>query len=154
MAESERSLYDQTQPNYRKAYIALESDPEIFTELAHNLGAEGVEFHDIISLDPEMLLFIPRPVLGFILVLPPSPRYFEEFEEREKAMSVYHGKGDDEPTIWFSQSIQNACGLYAILHALSNGIDRSKISGSPRDTESFVSPLTDKQNLGRPWTTC
>ncbi|KAJ2916339.1 hypothetical protein MD484_g4132, partial [Candolleomyces efflorescens] len=81
-----------------------------------------------------MLLFIPRPVLGFILVLPPNASYDEEIVEREKAMSVYHGKGEDEPTIWFSQSIHNACGLYAILHALSNGIDRSKIrSGSPLD---------------------
>jgi len=55
-------------------------------------------------------------------------------EEREKEQEVYHGKGEDEAVIWFGQTIGNACGLYAILHALSNGIDRSKIKpGSPLD---------------------
>ncbi|RXW11720.1 hypothetical protein EST38_g14134 [Candolleomyces aberdarensis] len=136
--DPERSVYEQTRPNYRKSFIALECDPDIFTELAHNLGADGVEFHDIVSFDPDMLLFIPRPVLAFILVIPPTVEYDEGVIEREKAIPVYHGKGEDELTIWFAQTIQNACGLYAILHALSNGIDRSRISGSHCDTGSFA----------------
>ncbi|KAJ2931275.1 hypothetical protein H1R20_g5800, partial [Candolleomyces eurysporus] len=138
MADPERSVYEQTRPNYRKSFIALECDPDIFTELAHNLGADGVEFHDIYSFDSELLLFIPRPVLAFILVIPPPVQDDEGVTAREKAVPVYHGKGEDEPTIWIAQTIQNACGLYAILHALSNGIDRSKISGSHCDTDSFA----------------
>lgn len=134
MAEPERSLYDETKPNSRKSYIALESNPDIFTELAHNLGVEGVEFHDIMSLDPEMLQFIPRPVLALILAFPADDLYHEQVAERQKDMPAYDGKGEDEPTIWFAQTINNACGLYAILHALSNGIERSKISGSCRGT--------------------
>ena len=35
---------------------------------------------------------------------------------------------EEEPVIWFRQTINNACGLYAILHAISNGEARKYIS--------------------------
>ncbi|KAF6760154.1 ubiquitin C-terminal hydrolase L3 [Ephemerocybe angulata] len=117
----------------RKYYIPLESDPEIFTGLVRNLGVEGFEFQDIMSLDPEMLEFVPRPVLALILVYPLEDDDTTQ-EEAEKDKPMYDGKGEDEPVVWFAQTIGNACGLYAILHALSNAIDRSKIrSGSALD---------------------
>lgn len=34
---------------------------------------------------------------------------------------------EEEPVMWFRQSINNACGLYAILHAISNGESRNFI---------------------------
>lgn len=37
------------------------------------------------------------------------------------------GEEEEEPVMWFRQSINNACGLYAILHAISNGEARNHI---------------------------
>jgi ubiquitin carboxyl-terminal hydrolase L3 len=57
---------------YAKHFIPLESDPEIFTELAHNLGLpENFALHEVISLDePDLLALIPRPVDSLILLFP------------------------------------------------------------------------------------
>ncbi|TFK23667.1 ubiquitin C-terminal hydrolase L3 [Coprinopsis marcescibilis] len=137
MSESnqELSIYDRTVPNYRKHYVPLESDPAIFTDLARRLGVKGYEFHDVLSLDdPDLLAFIPRPVLALILVFPVSDKHDAQVKEQEKRRTVYAGRGEAEPVVWFAQTIQNACGLYAILHALSNTIGRSAIeTGSALD---------------------
>ncbi|EAU91509.1 ubiquitin C-terminal hydrolase L3 [Coprinopsis cinerea okayama7 len=134
-SETELSLYDRTKPNYRKHYVPLESDPEIFTDLIKNLGVQGYEFQDVLSLeDPDLLAFIPRPVLAFVFVFPTLDEIENRLKDADAHRKVYEGKGEEEPVIWFSQSIQNACGLYAILHAVSNAIPRSSIqSGSPLD---------------------
>ena len=132
----ELALYHRTKPNYRKHYVPLESDPEIFSELIQNLGVRGYEFQDVYSLDdPDLLSFIPRPVHALILVIPEAQIDQTKLRELEATRKVYEGKGEDEPTIWYAQTIQNACGLYAVLHAISNGVERSKIeSGTPFDS--------------------
>lgn len=128
MSESELSIYARTKPNYRKHYVPLESDPEIFSELIQNLGVRGYEFQDVYSLDdPDLLSFIPRPVYALVLVFPEAQMDLEKLKGRERSKKVYEGKGEGEPTIWYAQTIQNACGLYAVLHAVSNGVDKSKI---------------------------
>ncbi len=62
---------------YEKHYIPLESDPEIFTELMHNLGVSRLSFINVWSLEDNTLVFIPRSILAFILVLPTCPAYEE-----------------------------------------------------------------------------
>ncbi|KAJ3519245.1 hypothetical protein NMY22_g13292 [Coprinellus aureogranulatus] len=136
MAQSELSLYQRVkQAGHRITYLPLESDPEIFTELIQKLGVDGFEFQDVMSLDPELLDFVPRPVHALILTFPCRGEAWQDaLEAKEQSVAVYEGKGEEEPVVWFAQTIQNACGLYAILHSLANGIDRSKIrSGSPFD---------------------
>ena len=36
-------------------------------------------------------------------------------------MPEYSGCGEDEPVLWFKQTIGNACGFMGLLHATSNG---------------------------------
>lgn len=36
-------------------------------------------------------------------------------------MPQYAGSGQDEPVMWFKQTIRHACGLIGLLHAVSNG---------------------------------
>ncbi len=116
--------------SYRKHYIPLESNPEIFTELIHKLGvSSALEFVDIYSIDdPELLAFVPRPVYALMLVFPTDGNYDSRVRMEETARRPYSGKGDDEKVIWFKQTINNACGLYGILHAVSNG-DASRFIG-------------------------
>lgn len=113
---------------YRKHFIALESNPDVFTKLSHSLGlSESLAFYDVLSLDdPDLLAFIPRPVHALILVFPASQLYDTELEKRRS--EVTSADGGDPDVLWFKQTINNACGLYAILHAVTNGKHRNLIS--------------------------
>ncbi|KAK4188561.1 putative ubiquitin carboxyl-terminal hydrolase 1 [Podospora australis] len=102
---------------YRKHFIPLESNPDVFNELLRALGvSEEVTFEDVFTLDdPDLLL---RPALAAIL-----------------------------PVIWFRQTINNACGLYAVLHALSNGQSRRFIKCIPVGPEERARILEDSTEL-------
>ena len=79
----------------------------------HELGVYSkFMFIDVWSLDDEMLAFVQRPVQALILVLPSCPAY-------ERVSDVYP-ISVNRNILWFSQTIKNACGLYAILHAVCN----------------------------------
>ncbi|CAM1511975.1 Fc.00g094880.m01.CDS01 [Cosmosporella sp. VM-42] len=126
---------------YGKAFIPLESNPEVFTELIHKLGvSQSLAFHDILSLDdPELLSFVPRPALALVLVFPTTFGYEKKLEEQDRDTPEYTKAGDDEDVIWYRQTINNACGLYAILHAISNGIARDLLVPG-----SHISKLLEK----------
>ena len=108
---------------WRKHFIPLESNPDVFTELIHKLGvSKSLCFQDVLSLDePELLAFLPRPAHALVLVFPTSPAYLKRHAEAVNKYGVYHGAGEGEDVVWFKQTINNACGLYAILHAINNG---------------------------------
>jgi ubiquitin carboxyl-terminal hydrolase L3 len=104
---------------YNKHFIPLESNPNLFTELIHSLGAsEDLSFQDVYSIDdPELFSFIPQPVHALILILPMTPSYEKRAAFEDASGDVF---GNDDEVIWLSQTINNACGLYAILHAMAN----------------------------------
>lgn len=108
---------------YTKHFIPLESDPDIFTALAQKLGLDQtLSFQDVLSLDdPELMAFIPRPVHALVLVFPTSDAYESQKAEDEGQRREYTGNGPNEDVLWFKQTINNACGLYGILHAVCNG---------------------------------
>src|SRR5204863_7080275 len=114
---------------YRKHYIPLESNPKLFTQLIHQLGiSTRLAFQDVLSLsDPDLLASIPRPALALILIFPTTDAYEQQKTLEETPRNGYEGCGEGEPVIWFRQTINNACGLYSILHAISNGASRDFI---------------------------
>jgi hypothetical protein len=110
-------------------FIPLESDPYIFTDLIRALGVRTLEFQDVLSLDlPDLIstgsLALPAPIYALILIFPTTRAHEAELYEAKRlarsAGTQYTGRGPKEPVIWFEQTIHNACGLYAILHAVSN----------------------------------
>ncbi|TFK98717.1 hypothetical protein BDV98DRAFT_572133 [Pterulicium gracile] len=114
-----------------KYYTPLESNPEVFTSLISNLGLPSLQFTDVYSLtDPDLLSFIPRPALALVLVFPTNKHYEKWTAEEEKVRPEYEGKGEGEEVIWYKQTIGNACGLYGILHAVSNGRAREFVKPS------------------------
>lgn len=71
--------------HYEKHFIPLESDPDIFTELMHDLGiSRSLRFIDVWSLESNMLALIPRPILALILVLL-SCHSYEEYNDKEQS---------------------------------------------------------------------
>lgn len=122
--------------SYKKHFIPLESNPELFTELIHQLGVgPSLAFRDVYSIDdPDVLSLVPRPVLALILVFPTSERY-EKDKALEEAIAEQYGIScHSEPMVWFKQTINNACGLYGILHAVSNGDARRHIGKNTEDS--------------------
>lgn len=114
----------------RKTVIPLENNPEVFTHLIRSLGVSPqLGFHDIYSLDPELLSFIPRPVHSIIFIAP-SDVYFKlhgENPDVDVKDLTYTGHGESEPVTWFPQTIGNSCGLMALLHCISNGTAKQYI---------------------------
>jgi ubiquitin carboxyl-terminal hydrolase L3 len=138
---------------YRKHFIPLESNAEVFTDLIRNLGvSQTLQFQDIYSLDDE---FLPHPALALILIFPTSAAYEAEKAKVEATYEKYSGFGPGEDVTWFKQTINNACGLYAILHAVCNG-DATKYIGIelPRRAKLRVSTLTKPQNRDLYWQLC
>lgn len=123
----------------KKSFVPLESNPEVFNELIHVMGVKDrVGFHDVYSLDEELLAFVPRPVYALILTFPVSQTYEKYREEADKNLADdYYAEisgTDKETAVWFRQTIGNACGTMAILHALANGLPMADISpDSPID---------------------
>lgn len=116
-------------PSTSKAFVPLENNPEVMTRLAHELGlSQTLQFHEVYSLtDPDLLSFLPRPAHALLLVFPVTETY-EKFRRDEDAdRAEYTGSGEDEPVIWFKQTIRNACGLIGLLHAITNGGAREQI---------------------------
>ncbi|KAF8421235.1 hypothetical protein EV426DRAFT_633814 [Tirmania nivea] len=121
-------------PKARKAFIPLECNPEVMTGLVHKLGLSTcLSFYDVYSIDdPELFAFIPRPALALLLVFPVTKTYEEAKRAEDADKPEYNGSGDEEPVIWFKQTIKNACGMFGVLHGVCNGAAREFIDS---DTE-------------------
>ena len=64
---------------------------------------------------------MPRPVLAFIIVFPTSSDYEDRLLKESDQQADGALTKQNKDVIWFKQTINNACGLYAILHAIANG---------------------------------
>lgn len=111
-----------------KRVIPLESNPSLFTELAYQLGLSPIlQFHDVYSLtDPDLLAMLPTPIYAIILLFSLSPNYEKYRQQQDNNnnnnfnstnLIKYDNNNDIE---WFKQTIGNGCGLYALLHILTN----------------------------------
>jgi ubiquitin carboxyl-terminal hydrolase L3 len=125
------------------AFIPLEANPQLMTNLIHKLGvSQGLEMHDVYSLtEPELLAFIPRPALALLLVFPVSAAYESHRMAEDTLAEDYHGKGSSEPVLWWRQTIRNACGLMGLLHAVSNGPARALIGKKLLPASGYVPDL-------------
>lgn len=72
-------------------------------------GVRGVKVQEIVSLDDEILAFLPRPVYGLIFLF----KWIEEDSEKQE-QSCPEG-------VWFAnQTINNACASVALLNIVNN----------------------------------
>ena len=115
-----------TQPKYAKVFPPLESDPELFTLLVHALGASPrLHFEDVFSInsDAEFADSTTGKADAFVLIAPCGDDY-EEALGREEAQRMAALTDEQQKTsetvIWVEQTIHNACGFYALLHAVLN----------------------------------
>ncbi|KAI9155379.1 ubiquitin hydrolase L3 [Paramyrothecium foliicola] len=127
-------------PSGQKTFIPLENNPEVFNTIGRDLGiSPELGFHDVYSIDePELLAHIPRPVIALIFITPAEMYYKVRKAEGTRSADeglTYDGSGDEQPVMWFHQTIGHACGLYALLHSVAGGEGRTFVKeGSLLDT--------------------
>lgn len=120
-----------------------ENNPTTMTTLLHTLGlSPSLTLTDVYSLsDPDLLAFVPRPAHALLLVFPISASYetFRTAEDSPKKPynSCTPASGPAEEVLWYKQTIGNACGLIALLHAVSNGKARGFVTAGS-DLDVFV----------------
>ncbi|KAJ2802254.1 hypothetical protein H4R21_002487 [Coemansia helicoidea] len=128
-------------------WVPLESSPEAMNKMVHRLGVDQLAgFSDVWGLDDELLAMVAQPVhaLVFLFPLRNATREARMAEAAAAANTV-------SPNVWFMrQTIGNACGTMAVLHALGNCQDRIPIGGelaafyaqakdlSPRDRAALL----------------
>jgi ubiquitin carboxyl-terminal hydrolase L3 len=107
----------------KKTFTMLENNPLVMDNLAKALGLDdSLSFHDIYSLtDLDLLAFIPRPALALLVIIPFTPTWHEMRTTEDKDKREYEKSGDEDPVIWFKQTINHACGGIGLVHCLING---------------------------------
>ncbi|KAJ2502878.1 ubiquitinyl hydrolase 1 [Coemansia sp. RSA 1972] len=122
-------------------WVPLESSPEAMTKMIHRLGVDkAVAFSDVLGLDDELLAMTPQPVHALVFLFPVTDS-FQAARIREASSST------PSPNVWYSkQTIGNACGTMAILHALANVQDRVSIGG---DLKAYFDKTKDMAPLDR-----
>ena len=106
----------------KKLFTVLENNPVVMNHLAKALGMnDSLSFYDVYSLtDPDLLALIPRPIYALLVIIPLTPVWHEARTDEDKDIGDYEGKGENEPVIWFKQTIGNACGSIGLVHSLLN----------------------------------
>jgi len=101
-----------SQQNNNKHWIPLESNPQVLSHYLHKLGVdESVSIVDVLS--PELLDLVPRPVYAVILLYP-----LKEKTAKESKLTV------PDQVYFCKQTISNACGTVALVHAVLNNMHR------------------------------
>jgi len=83
---------------------------------------------------------LTNPICSHVHLFSLHLRHIRVRKRKKKLhMRKYMGSSNEGDVVWFEQTINNACSLYSILHALCNGEARQFISNSPR---GFLYKLT------------
>ena len=102
-------------------------------------------FHDVYALDPEVwLTAIPQPVAAVVLLYQIKKQHNDmikgQLEQQQKEATLKEGgptSAENKP-MFVKQTIGNACGTIALLHAVCNNVD--KVGGVKEDSflEKFM----------------
>jgi len=98
---------------FKMPWIPLEANPDVMNKYIWKLGvSKDWNFTDIYAMDNEVLQTIPTPVLAVVLLHP--------LKDKESKLPSGDGVEPVGNVMLIEQSIGNACGTVAILHALVN----------------------------------
>ena len=118
-------------------WAALEANPEVMTKLCHQVGVSPLyEVVDVWGLDPDLLAFVPQPVVSLVLLFPSrnekgeKSRKFQEVEKHEISDKVYYLRQ-------LEGHLDNACGTIAMIHGILNNRDILGVAGTDCVAERF-----------------
>jgi len=119
-------------------WAALESNPEVLTNLCHQMGvSSSFEVVDVWGLDPDLLGFVPQPVIAMILLFPsrnPDGSRCKDKLEVDISHEIVN------KTFFLQQisgHLDNACGTIAMIHAVLNNRSLLGIEGGESPLERY-----------------
>ncbi|KAL1978251.1 hypothetical protein VTN31DRAFT_1110 [Thermomyces dupontii] len=98
-------------------WSTIESDEGVFTSLIENLGVQGVQFEELISLDPDTIRSL-SPVYGVIFLF--KWLSGQSRDSSSPADGTYDRSATENGLFFAAQTIQNACGTQAVLSVILN----------------------------------
>ncbi|KAI7898598.1 uncharacterized protein BX663DRAFT_524039 [Cokeromyces recurvatus] len=106
-----------------KRWVPLEANPEIWNKIIHKCGVDSsYNYVDVYGFEPELLAMIPTPVEAMIFLFPITEAY-EKFKSEEEAHIIKCEQSISPDVIFFKQTIENACGMIALLHSVASNDD-------------------------------
>jgi ubiquitin carboxyl-terminal hydrolase L3 len=124
--------------------VGSESNPDLMNQYAAQLGLIGdsYQFHDILGIDPELLDMVPQPAIAVLLLFPFSDACVVH-REQERQRLEKDGQVVDPSVYFCKQTVGNACGTIAIIHALMNCRDKLQL-----DSDKFLAKfLTETASM-------
>jgi len=101
-------------------WTPLQSNPEILNTYLRRLGVpDDWNVVDVLGLDAELLEMVPKPVAALILLFPCSEKY-EAHRLAEDEQLKQNPQEFPKDLFYMKQTIHNACGTCALIHAISN----------------------------------
>merc|ERR1712154_468305 len=123
-------------------WAALESNPEVLTGFCHKMGVSpDFEVVDIWGLDPDLLAFVPQPVIAMVLLFP--SRNEDGSRAREKLEVERHALSDKIYYLKQIEGLDNACGTIAMIHAILNNRALLGLEGGVSQLEKFYQDTKD-----------
>ncbi|KAI9494662.1 ubiquitin carboxyl-terminal hydrolase isozyme L3 [Zychaea mexicana] len=111
---------DTTTQKPKLKWTPLEANPDVWNKVFHVNGIDKAwSFNDVYGFDPELLSFVPRPVAAMIFLYPITEAA-EQFRHEEEARLTKKEQDISPNVMFFKQTISNACGMMALIHALAN----------------------------------
>ncbi|KAF8639325.1 hypothetical protein AX17_001573 [Amanita inopinata Kibby_2008] len=103
-------------------WIPLESNPDVFNAWAEKAGLVTSQacFHEMFGLEDQALDMVPQPVKAIILLFPLDPKTEAQHKADDELIAKEGQPSVDKTIMWIQQTIDNACGTMALLHALAN----------------------------------
>ncbi|KAI0788814.1 cysteine proteinase [Abortiporus biennis] len=129
-------------------WIPLESNPEVLNTWAEKAGlvTSQDQFSDIYGFDDELLAMVPQPAKAVILLFPITDSLDENAKQEDETIATEGQHPVDKTVFWMKQTIGNACGTMALLHALAN----SPVTIAPESPfAKFIDECKDKTPLER-----
>ncbi|KPM43555.1 hypothetical protein AK830_g2992 [Neonectria ditissima] len=116
----------------------IESDAGVFTSLVESLGVKGVQFEELLTLEPSELRAL-QPVYGviFLFKYPTDQPYATPDGPRDGAFD----QAATENIFYATQIIQNACATQALLSVLLNKAADVEIGEQLTDFRVFTMVL-------------
>jgi ubiquitin carboxyl-terminal hydrolase L3 len=137
-------------------WLPVESNPETFNNYATKLGLDisQVSFIDVLSTEEWALEMVPSPIYAMACLFP-IKEASEAHKASEEALRVANltSKGesyiDPSRSVFFiKQSIPNACGTIALIHAIANAI--GTIPDSSLSSDSWLQTFISKHITSSP----
>jgi ubiquitin carboxyl-terminal hydrolase L3 len=125
-----------------ESWVPLEANPEVMSKYVQRIGVPSRwELVDVLGLDDEQLSWVPKPVLAVLLLFPCSEQYEKHKREEDARLKADPPKVPDD-VFYVKQTIRNACGTMALIHAVANNADEIGL-----EEGKFKQFLRDAKNL-------